>query len=253
MRIIVSPAKKMNVVDSGVDWLDLPPFVEQAEELARAVRARSYDEAKDLWKCSDALAELNFERYRTMDLRDAGRLSPAALAYEGVQYQHLAPSVMSERELAWLQEHLRILSGLYGVLRPLDGVVPYRLEMQAKLAVGGARDLYAYWGSRIFDALRAESGTIVNLASVEYAKAVAPFARKDASARFVTCLFGEVDESGKLRQRATAAKAARGSMVRWCAERGIEHVEDLVAFDALGYRFVPSLSSPDTLVFATNA
>ena len=150
MRIIISPAKKMNVVDDSFAWRDLPLFVDQAEALADAVRALSYEEAKALWRCSDALAELNFERFRTMDVRgDAAALTPAALAYEGIQYRHLAPGVMTADQLDYLQERLRILSGFYGVLRPFDGVVPYRLEMQAKLAVGGARDLYGFWGDKL--------------------------------------------------------------------------------------------------------
>ena len=140
MRIIVSPAKKMNVVDGSFAWRDLPAFVDEAARLAEAVRALSYDEAKTLWQCSDALAELNFERFRTFDV-GAEALTPALLAYEGIQYQHVAPQVMTADQLDYLEEHLRILSGLYGVLRPLDGIVPYRLEMQAKLAVGGARTL----------------------------------------------------------------------------------------------------------------
>ena len=107
-----------------------------------------------------------------MDLKTG--LTPAVLAYEGIQYQNLAPQVMTMEQLDYLQEHLRILSGLYGVVRPLDGVAPYRLEMQAKLAVDGARDLYAFWGGRLYEALE-EDALIVNLASEEYAKAVRPY------------------------------------------------------------------------------
>ncbi|MFR4802971.1 MAG: YaaA family protein, partial [Eggerthellaceae bacterium] len=145
------------MVDAGdtFAWRDMPRFLSQARELLDALRALSYDEAKALWQCSDALAELNFERFRTLEVR-SGALTPAVLAYEGIQYQHLAPRVMDEAQLAYLQEHLRILSGFYGVLRPFDAVVPYRLEMQAKLAVGETRGLYGYWGSRLYEALAAD-------------------------------------------------------------------------------------------------
>ncbi len=249
MRFIVSPAKKMSVVDDSFAWRDLPAFVDRAEALADAVRALSYEEAKALWRCSDALAELNFERFRTMDVRgDAAALTPAALAYEGVQYQHLAPGVMTADQLDYLQERLRILSGFYGVLRPFDGVVPYRLEMQAKLAVGGARDLYGFWGDALYRAIAAETDLIVNLASVEYAKAVVPYAER-AGIRVATCLFGGIDGRGRFVQRATAAKAARGSMVRWCAERGVGRVDDLRAFDVGGYVYNEERSNADTLVF----
>ena len=246
MRIIVSPAKKMNVVDGSFAWRDLPAFVDEAARLAEAVRALSYDEAKTLWQCSDALAELNFERFHTFNAR-AEALTPAVLAYEGIQYQHVAPQVMTADQLDYLEEHLRILSGLYGVLRPLDGIVPYRLEMQAKLAVGGARTLYDFWGDRLYRSLAAEADVIVNLASVEYAKAVVPHVAK--SCRLVTCLFGTVDANGRLVQRSTAAKAARGSMVRWCAERAVLDPDDLRAFDVAGYAFDEERSTDDRLVF----
>lgn len=275
MLFIISPAKKMNVVDGAFPWRDLPVFVDRAEELACAVRALDYNQAKALWACSDALAALNFERFRTMDMRDEGRLTPAVLAYEGIQYQHLAPGVMTCDQLVYVQHHLRILSGLYGVLRPLDGVVPYRLEMQAKLPVAGARNLYGYWGDSLYRLLahelqeqrasgasgceptggHEEDNVVVNVASAEYAKAVIPFAqraRKDHDSRavqVVTCVFGSVDAEGKVVQRSTAAKAARGSFVRWCAEHAARRVADLRAFDSLGYRFDPSRSTKDRLVF----
>ena len=182
--------------------------------LADAVRALSYDEAKALWQCSDALAELNFERFRTLEVR-SGALTPAVLAYEGIQYQNLAPQVMTMEQLDYLQEHLRILSGLYGVVRPLDGVAPYRLEMQAKLAVDGARNLYEFWGDSLSRVLAAETDVIVNLASVEYAKAVVPSADR-CGARVLTCLFGTVDARDRLVQRSTAESRARchGALVR---------------------------------------
>ncbi|BAK45383.1 peroxide stress protein YaaA [Eggerthella sp. YY7918] len=257
MLFIISPAKKMNVVDDAFGWRELPVFVDRAETLASAVRALSYDEAKMLWQCSDALAELNFERFRTMDLRAAGALTAAVLAYEGIQYQHIAPRVMTAEQLNYLQDHLRILSGFYGILRPLDGVVPYRLEMQAKLEVDGAQNLYEFWGDMLFQAFAAETDTIVNLASVEYAKAVVPHAEQAAKRgmgpRVVTCLFGIIDTRGRFVQRSTAAKAARGSMVRWCAEQSVQKVEDLKAFAVAGYSYDPSRSSENNLVFVTEA
>ena len=251
MRFIVSPAKKMSVVDDSFACRSLPQFIDDAERLLGALRALSYDQAKELWGCSDALAELNFERVRTMDLRAEGALTPAVVAYEGIQYQHLALRVMDEAQLAYVQEHLRILSGFYGVLRPLDGVVPYRLEMQAKLAAGDAPDLYAFWGDRLYRTLADETDVIVNLASVEYAKAVLPHAKAAGmrAPRIVTCLFGTIDAQGRLKQRATAAKAARGSMVRWCAEHNVQHPEGLCAFDQLGHVYDEARSTDDCLVF----
>lgn len=128
LRFVISPAKKMRAQDSPPWPVREPALVGRAEVLARAVRDLGRDEAQRLWACSDRLADLNYERFRSMDLHQD--TTAAVVAYEGIQYTHLAAGVMSERELEWLDEHLRILSGLYGILRPLDGVVPYRLEMQ---------------------------------------------------------------------------------------------------------------------------
>lgn len=286
--------------DDSFAWRDLPRFLPQTRELLEAMRVMPYEELKALWSCSDALAELNQERVMHMELgdeaqgpsfADAGgcpgacpadrafaRLTPAVFSYEGIQYQNMAPQVMTDAQLEYLQAHLRILSGFYGVLRPLDGVTPYRLEMQAKLAMPhGAdgrpsRNLYGFWGSRIYEALRddlvasgeasGERGVVVNLASVEYAKSVEPYAKKalaedaadDAGAprrfapRFVTCLFGSM-KNGKFVQRSTEAKAARGTFVRWCAENAVEDIAEFPRFDVGGYRFDEGLSDADTFVF----
>lgn len=270
--LIVSPAKRMEVVDGPPHASSQPRFREEAARLAHAMRELGYDGCKRLWRCSDELARLNYDRLLAEDPADADdpTTTAAVVAYRGIQYQHLAPAVMDERELDYLGRHLRILSGLYGVLRPFDGVVPYRLEMQAKLAVDGAKDLYAFWGDRIVRALAEESDTIVNLASVEYAKAVTrhvgPRARGGSqvgrgpgagsslgaggSPRVLTCLFGEPLEDGRLRQRATEAKAARGTFVRWCAEQGVEDAGGLVGFAERGYRLDEGRSDEGTLVFA---
>lgn len=259
MRFIVSPAKKMNIVDDSLAWRDLPVFLDRTEVLAEAVRALSFDDARTLWRCSEPLAQLNFERYSTMDARE-GVLTPAILAYEGIQYQHLAPQVMTADQLDYLQKHLRILSGFYGVLHPFDGVVPYRLEMQTQLVVAGARNLYEFWGERLYEQLASEASVVVNLASVEYAKAVLPFAQTAGAPgaatecpRVVTCLFGTIDARGRLVQRSTAAKAARGSMMRWCAEHNVNEVEELREFAVAGYRFAPERSDESTLVFVLSA
>jgi len=270
--LIVSPAKRMEVVDGPPHASSQPRFREEAARLAHAMRELGYDGCKRLWRCSDELARLNYDRLLAEDPADADdpTTTAAVVAYRGIQYQHLAPAVMDERELDYLGRHLRILSGLYGVLRPFDGVVPYRLEMQAKLAVDGAKDLYAFWGDRIVRALAEEADTVVNLASVEYAKAVTRHVGPRAgggsqvgrgpgaggapgaggSPRILTCLFGEPLEDGRLRQRATEAKAARGTFVRWCAEQGVEDVGDLAGFAERGYRLDEGRSDEGTLVFA---
>ena len=139
MRIIIAPAKKMNTDLDSFPPEALPQFLDRTERLMSALRAMSFQELQALWKCNDSIAKLNVERLRDMDLRRC--LTPAVLAYEGIQYRYMAPSVFETGQLAYIREHLRILSGFYGLLRPFDGVTPYRLEMQARLSVDGHKDL----------------------------------------------------------------------------------------------------------------
>lgn len=282
MRILLSPAKKMRVDTDSLAPLGLPVYLAQARELMNAVQKLSLAEAKALWKCNDQLAALNYERFAHMNLER--QLTPAVLAYEGLAYQYMAPGVMTEDMLSYLQAHLRILSGFYGVLRPFDGVVPYRLEMQAKLsgrrhpkdgqpkawtvvspivpggdaaedckegleAVGGTnawKDLYAYWGNLLYQGTRDEDGIFINLASKEYAKAVEKYITP--AERFITVEFCErVD--GKLKQKGTFAKMARGEMVRFLAEHQIEDPARMRDFQGLGYRFAPEESDEKTYIF----
>ena len=142
MRIIISPAKKMNTDTDSLPWRDLPRFLSRAEQLCRRLQEMDRAALKKLWNCNDRIAALNVQRLEHMDLRH--NLTPAVLAYEGIQYQYMAPGVFTDQEFAYIQEHLRILSGFYGILRPFDGVTPYRLEMQAKLSMDEAKDLYTY-------------------------------------------------------------------------------------------------------------
>ena len=130
MRIIIAPAKQMKEDTDTLPCTELPVFIDKAEQLKNYVNSLSYDEQKKLWACSDKIAQENRERFAEMDLRK--RLMPAILAYDGIQYTYMAPDVFEQRYFDYVQEHVRILSGFYGSVRPLDGVVPYRLEMQAK-------------------------------------------------------------------------------------------------------------------------
>ena len=244
MRIIIALAKKM-VVDTVIFAVDgLPVFLEQTERLKAALQRMSPSELQALWKCNDAIAKLNTERLSAMDLRR--RLTPAIVSYEGIQYQYMAPGVMETAQLDYLREHLLILSGFYGLLRPFDGVTPYRLEMQAKLSVGDCRDLYEFWGDTLARQLASETDFVLNLASKEYSRAVEPHLPK--SVRFLTCTFGE-HKDGKVIEKGTMCKMARGQMVRWLAENNVTSWADIRAFDQLGYRFQPELSSENHDVF----
>ncbi|MEG1747916.1 MAG: YaaA family protein, partial [Oscillospiraceae bacterium] len=171
MRIIISPAKKMNADTDSLPWEDLPQFLPQTEVLLHTLQGMDHAALQALWGCNDTLAALNIDRLRQMDLWQ--NLTPALLCYEGIQYRYMAPGVFEDGQFQYAREHLRILSGFYGLLRPFDGVTPYRLELQARLAVGDCRNLYDFWGGRLARQLCNETDVIVNLASKEYSQAVA--------------------------------------------------------------------------------
>lgn len=243
MKIIISPAKKMTD-NTVLPWEELPAFIDRSEVLLARLRELSFDECKTLWGCSQKLAETNFERLQTMDLR--GDLAPALLSYVGIQYQYMGAAVLDDGSYDYLQEHLRILSGFYGVLRPFDGVTPYRLEMQARLAADGASNLYEFWGPSLYDAVMDNDRTVVDLASVEYSKCVSAHLHKGD--RFLKVVFGELI-NGKVVQKGTLAKMARGEMVRFMATGRVEDVEALKEFTELGYRFAPRLSTENEYTF----
>lgn len=244
MRIIISPAKKMNMDTDTFAYRDVPVFLGDTKVLMQWIQTLSYTEVKKLWDCNDKIAELNYDRFRQMSLEK--NLTPALISYEGIQYQYMAPEVFSERAWEYVQEHLRILSGFYGVVRPLDGVVPYRLEMQAKVKVGEVKDLYEFWGEKLYREVRGGDDVILNLASKEYSKCIEKYLTpKDI---FVTCIFGEMKD-GKVIQKGTQAKMARGEMVRFMAEHGMKKVEEIRAFDRLNYQYEETLSSEKEYIF----
>lgn len=244
MKIIISPAKKMNVDTDSLPVRDLPAFLEQTEELLRVLRSKSPQELQAIWKCNDQITALNAERLRQMDLRR--NLTPAILAYEGIQYQYMAPSVFTTQEYAYIQEHLRILSGFYGVLRPFDGVTPYRLEMQAKLKTCNAKGLYSFWNKQLAEYIFTETDCIINLASREYSICVSKYLHPDI--RFITCVFGE-EKDNKIIEKGTMCKMARGEMVRYMAEHRITTPEKIRSFDRLDYSFDPERSTEEIYVF----
>ena len=244
MKIIISPAKKMREDLDGFAPEGLPVFLPRSERLLEALRAMSPRELQALWKCNDAIAALNVERLARMDLRR--NLTPAVLAYEGIQYRYLAPGVLETGDLDYLRDHLRILSGFYGLLAPFDGVTPYRLEMGARLAADGCPDLYAFWGDALARALAEGTDLVLNLASREYSRAVAP--HLPPAVKLLTCVFGE-ESNGKIVEKGTLCKMARGEMVRWLAQNRVERPEDVRRFEALGYRYAPEHSTETQLVF----
>ncbi len=241
MKIIISPAKKMNENTDFFPAEEIPAFTERTKILLEKIKSLTCQEAREMWQCNQKLAELNYQRFRRMTpagLENLSAMTPALMAYEGIQYQYLSPMTFEEKAWQYAREHLRILSGFYGILRPFDGVFPYRLEMQAKLSADGCKNLYEFWGGSLYDSLISEEkGTrpvILNLASKEYSQCIEPCLK--GPVRFITCVFGE-RRDGKIRQKATLAKMARGEMVRFLAENQIENPEDIKDFRGLGFAY----------------
>ena len=244
MKIIISPAKKMRIDNDTFVPLSNPAFLDRTVKLKDELCKMDYASLKKLWECNDEIAELNFKRLQRMNLER--NLTPAVFAYDGLQYQHIAPNVLDEEALDYLQKNLRILSGFYGILRAFDGVVPYRLEMQARLACDGYKNLYTFWNNLLYDELTKDDGEVLNLASKEYSKAVEPYINEGV--RFVTCVFGTYVK-GKLKVKATEAKMARGEMVRLCAENDVQSVDEVKAYNVRGYVFNEELSGENEFVF----
>lgn len=246
MKLLISPAKKMRADTDFLAPKSVPALLEHARVLADWLRGLDYPALKKLLSCNDAIAELNFRRYQEMDFGRAN--TPALLAYDGIQYQYMAPQLFTAEQFAYVEAHLRILSGLYGVLRPFDGVTPYRLEMQARVKTPFCKSLYDFWGDSLYRTLTADgTDTLINLASEEYAKAVLPHLPPEV--QVVTPVFGQLLPDGRVVEKGVYVKMARGEMVRFLAEAAAESPEALSAFDRLDFRYCPERSSPGHPVF----
>jgi cytoplasmic iron level regulating protein YaaA (DUF328/UPF0246 family) len=248
MLIVISPAKRLDWAARDVEMTQ-PRFQAEARALAQTARTLSAAELADLMDLSPSLAQLNVERFERFE-KDHDDRRPAALAFAGDTYQGLEAPSLDGDDLRFAQDRLRILSGLYGVLRPLDAIQPYRLEMGSRLATDKGPNLYAYWGDRLARALNeqaAELGTdtLINCASVEYFSAVDPAA---LALRVITPQFLE-DKPGGPKIVSFHAKKARGAMARFVIERRLTDPAAILDFDLGGYAHAPDLSTPDKPAF----
>lgn len=221
-----------------------PQYLQQTAQILAQLRQLDYAAAQKLWRCNDKIARANYQWLQEMDL--TAHQTPALFSYNGIQYSYMAPDVMTQPALDYVQNNLRILSGFYGILRPFDGIVPYRLEMQAHLTIKTKPNLYAYWGDRLYQALTPQAEPIINLASQEYAKAITPYLAPKQP--MIDVAFASL-VNGQLKVKATLAKMARGAMVRFLAEHQITEPADLKFFDHPDYRFDASQSTPTKFVF----
>lgn len=257
MLTVLSPAKKLDY-DSPVRTAlyTEPVFVDEAHALIRVMRQKSVPDIAQLMSLSDTLARLNADRYAAWQPRfGLDNARQAALAFNGDVYEGLRATELSDTQLGWAQDRLAILSGLYGVLRPLDLMQPYRLEMGTRLATDRGKNLYAFWGSTIADYLNQQldhqGGTpvLLNLASEEYFKAVD---RRVLQARVVQCVFQDY-KNGVYKIISFYAKRARGLMARYLSDHQIDTPEGLLGFNTDGYAYAATESSADTLVFRRKA
>ncbi len=252
MLALISPAKKLDTENEPpLGDFTLPQLLDNSDKLVTAVRRLSKRRLKALMNLSDDLTELNHERYQRYSTPfTPSNAKQAVYMFRGDTYVGLDADTLSKDDLRYAQRHLHILSGLYGVLRPLDLIQPYRLEMGSRLSTRRGRNLYAFWGSRPTDACNEatashENRTVVCLASGEYIKAIQP---KKLAGPFVTCHFKEI-RNGEPQTIGFIAKKARGTMARFMIQNRVENVDDLKGFGEDGYSFEPGLSSDEDLVF----
>ena len=252
MISLISPAKKLDYqTDVCTEEFTIPEGLDRSAQLISKLQKTSKKGISELMSLSESLTELNRERYAnwTEDFTE-GETRQALLAFKGDVYQGMRNEELTPSDLEFAQEHLRILSGLHGLLRPLDLIKPYRLEMGTKLSVGGKKDLYAFWGDEITDrlnsALKASGNdTLCNLASGEYFKAVN---QKKLEAKIITPVFKDL-KNGQLKVIFLYAKQARGMMAGYILRNRINNAEDLKGFTDGGYRFTEELSDGSTFVF----
>ncbi|MEO6409471.1 MAG: peroxide stress protein YaaA [Burkholderiaceae bacterium] len=252
MLYVLSPAKRLDYTTRAqTPRVTTPQFVARSAELIDVLRRHSVADVQALMHLSQPLAELNVERYQRWRPRfTAHNSKPALFAFDGDVYEGLKAGELDDPALEWAQDHLAILSGLYGVLRPLDRMQPYRLEMGTALATPAGRNLYDFWGDTLAEHLNRRAAAqatpvIVNLASQEYFRAVD---RRALTPRVVECVFEDWSD-GAYRVIGFFAKRARGLMARHAITQRIGHPDGLLAFDADGYRHAAAASRPDRLVF----
>ncbi len=252
MLIVLSPAKSLDYdTPANTDIHTIPDFIDHSAELIDILKTQSPAQLAGLMDISDALAVLNVARYATWSRKFTKKnAKQAVLAFNGDVYGGLDASSLNAKQLDYAQAHIRILSGLYGVLRPLDLMQPYRLEMGTRLANPHGKDLYTFWGTRVTETLNTvlaqrKAKALINLASEEYFKVVKP---KLLKAPVITPVF-EDWKGGRYKIISFYAKRARGLMARYAALKGISQPEKLKAFDAQGYAFDADASDMQTWVF----
>ena len=244
MRIILSPTKKMRIDDSLSFPLQTPVYLKKTKVLMDYLKSKTLKELQELFQCNEKIALQNYERFQEMDLNN--QHSVALLSYDGIAFQYMAPQIFTQDYFEYVSKHLRILSAFYGVLKPFDAIMPYRLEMQAKLNAPFASTLYEFWKDDLYNEVIGESRLIINLASNEYAKSIKPYLKADDV--WIDVVFGEL-KNNKVVEKGVYVKMARGEMVRYMAEHQIEDVHEIKNFNRLNFVYNESLSTEFKYVF----
>jgi cytoplasmic iron level regulating protein YaaA (DUF328/UPF0246 family) len=247
MIIVLSPSKSMNMDPAKVKDFTQPEFIDKSKKLVSKLRTYSTADLMDFMEISEKLADLNRKRFRAWKPPfSTENAKQAALAFTGDVYEGLDANTLKKADLAFAQKHLCILSGLYGFLRPLDLIQPYRLEMGRPLETRGARNLYEFWRPAITEELNQTRGDLlVNLASQEYFKAID---KKALNKQTISPVFKD-EKNGTFKIISFYAKKARGTMARWIIEKRIKDADGLLAFAEDGYAYNTELSKPNAPVF----
>ena len=272
MIIIISPAKNMR---KSEDWKELidegelscPRLYEKSNEVLAHMKEYITEEIRAIMKIKEDLAQLNYCRFQRMkpisccknskDGKESPKFTgktPAIFAYDGIQYKSISPESISKDGIEFLNDHLRIISGLYGVLRPFDMIDEYRLEMQTKVKINDKANLYSFWDGSISGNISEDlggEGIVLNLASKEYSKTVEKYfdnKKSESKIKLITCIF-KVEKAGKLKVESTASKKARGYMVRYIAENKIDDIEGVKTFNIDGFTYSENESTEKEIVF----
>ncbi len=244
MKIIISPAKNMRIRCDDDFSVTKPVFLKEAKILYSYIKKLNYEELKEVLQANDQIVYKHFLNYQNFDFDT--QLTPAILSYHGLQYSAMSPLTFTDKQWEYVKKNVFILSAFYGVLRALDGIKPYRLEMVNPFISDSFTSLYDFWQDRFYQELYKDEKIVVNLCSNEYSKMVSPYIKKHQ--KLITILFYE-HKNGKLKQKTAYLKIARGTMIQYLAEKNIQEVEEIKQFSLLGYRFCEELSSQDTFIF----
>lgn len=272
MITIISPAKNMR---KSEDWKELidegelscPRLYEKSNEVLAHMKEYITEEIRAIMKIKEELAQLNYCRFQRMkpisccknskDGKESPKFTgktPAIFAYDGIQYKSISPENISKDGIEFLNDHLRIISGLYGILRPFDMIDEYRLEMQTKVKINDKANLYSFWDGSISGNISEDlggEGIVLNLASKEYSKTVEKYfdnKKSESKIKLITCTF-KVEKAGKLKVESTASKKARGYMVRYIAENKIDGIEGVKTFNIDGFTYSENESTEKEIVF----